>query len=101
MRKTERNCLLLLAIVVDGLDKWLQTAGTVWRGLLIDTEIRTNIFRDFVVQAGVNPAQQLVILLGQQARQQRAWDQRESTRRAIQQAQRAAILDLREYARRA
>src|SRR5262245_50577613 len=62
MRQVERNRWLLLSIVVDGIDKWRKTAGTVWKGLLINQEILDSIFRYFIVQAGPNPAEQLLIL---------------------------------------
>ncbi len=101
MRAVERDRVLLLSIVVDGLEKWQKTAGTVWKGLLIDREILESIFRYFVDQAGVNPSEQLLILLGQQAQQQReAWDKRKSTREQFQKAQRTALSDLRKYGRK-
>src|SRR5690242_18988370 len=81
MRKAERNRVLLLSIVIDGLDKWRTTAGSVWRGLLIDRDILDSIFRYFVAQAGPNPAEQLLILNGMAQQQQiPAWDQRSRTR---------------------
>ena len=101
MRGVERDRILLLSIVVEGIETWRKTAGTVWKGLLIDRDLLDSIFRYFVLQAGVNPAEQLLILLGQQAQQQRErWDQRQSTRLAFQQAQRHALADLRKYTKR-
>ncbi len=95
MRGVERNRPLLLAIVIDGIDKWRKTAGTVWKGLLIDRDVLDSIFRYFVLQAGPNPAQQLLILEGErQLAARQAWDKRESTRVAFQKAQRAALRDL-------
>jgi hypothetical protein len=96
MRRVERERPLLLMIVVDGIDKWLKTAGTVWRGLLINKEILTSIYRYFVLQAGPNPAEQLLILHGQQEQAKReVWDKRMSTRKAFQSAQRKSLADLR------
>lgn len=96
MRRVERERALLLMIVVDGIDKWLKTAGTVWKGLLIDKQILTDIYRYFVMQAGPNPAEQLLILHGQLEQQKReVWDKRLSTRRLFQQAQRKSLADLR------
>ncbi len=95
MRGVERNRPLLLAIVIDGIDKWRKTAGTVWRGLLIDRDVLDSIFRYFVLQAGPNPAQQWLILEGErQLAARQAWDKRESTRISFQKAQRAALRDL-------
>jgi hypothetical protein len=101
MRKTERDRILLLSIVVDGIERWRKTGGTAWKGLLIDRELLDAIFRYFVVQAGVNPAEQLLILLGQQAQARReTWDKRSATRLAFQKSQRAALADLRKYGAR-
>ncbi len=96
MRDVERNRVLLLSIVVDGLGKWLTTSGKVWKGLLIDKDILTSIFRYFVAQAGVNPAAQLLILIGQAEQAKReAWDKRASTKRASEAGIRAALKDAR------
>lgn len=101
MRGVERNRMLLLAIVVDGIDKWRSTAGSVWRGLLIDRELLDSIFRYFVLQAGVNPAEQLLILMGQQEQAQReAWDKRQSTKVQMQKALRGSLSDLRREQRK-
>jgi hypothetical protein len=98
MRGVERDRPLLLSIVLDGLETWLKTAGTVWRGLLIDKDVLTSIFRYFELQAGPNPAEQLLILEGQKQQQAReAWDKRASTRVQFQKAQRAALADLKRY----
>jgi len=95
MRGVERHRLLLLSIVIDGIDKWRKTAGKEWKGLLIDREILDSIFRYFVMQAGPNPAQQLLILHGQQELAARTqFDRRTKTRQQIQQAQRQALADL-------
>ncbi len=95
MRSVERDRQLLLAIVVDGIDKWRKTAGTVWRGLLIDREILDSIFRYFIAQAGPNPAAQLLILHGEsQQRKREIWDRRQTTRQQFQKLQRAALADL-------
>lgn len=95
MRSVERDRQLLLAIVVDGIDKWRKTAGTVWRGLLIDRDILDSIFRYFIAQAGPNPAQQLLILHGEsQQRKREVWDKRMTTRQQFQKLQRAALADL-------
>lgn len=95
MRGVERNRLLLLSIVIDGIDKWRKTAGKEWKGLLIDRDLLDSIFRYFVLQAGPNPAQQLLILHGQQELAQRTqFDRRTKTRVQIQKAQRQALADL-------
>ncbi len=87
--------------MVDGIDKWRKTAGTAWKGLLIDRDLLDSIFRYFVLQAGVNPAEQLLILEGlQQQRAREAWDKRTSTRESFQKAQRSALADLRKYGKR-
>jgi hypothetical protein len=92
----ERNRVLLLSIVVDGVDQWRKIAGTVWRGLLIDNEILDSIYRYFVAQAGVNPAAQLLVLIGQAEQAKReAWDKRQSTKRASEAGIRAALKDAR------
>ncbi len=81
MRGVERDRMLLLSIVVDGLDKWIKTSSSAWKGLLIDREILTGIFRYFEMQAGEGPAQQLIILHGQQEQSAREqWDKRLSTK---------------------
>lgn len=101
MRRVERERALLLMIVVDGIDKWLKTAGTVWKGLLIDKQILTDIYKYFVLQAGANPAEQLLILHGLQQQQKReVWDKRMSTRQAFQKQQRASLADLRRELKR-
>jgi len=101
MRMVERNRALLLMIVVDGIDKWLRTAGTVWRGLLIDKEILTSIYRYFVLQAGPNPAEQLLILHGSMELEKReSWDKRKNTRELMQSAQRKSLADLRHAMKR-
>jgi len=63
MRGAERHRPLLLSIVVQGRAKWRETAGRVWRGLLINDEILDSIYFYFVMQAGPNPAAQLATLL--------------------------------------
>jgi hypothetical protein len=96
MRMVERERPLLLSIVMDGIDKWRKTGGTIWRGLLIDRDILDSIFRYFVLQAGPNPAEQLLILHGQAEYAKRAaWDKRQSTRAQFQKLQKAALADLR------
>lgn len=96
MRKVERDRPLLLAIVIDGLEKWLKTAGRVWKGLLIDRDLLTSIFQYFVLQAGPNPAQQLLILNGMAAQQARqVWDKRQRTVREMRETQAKALKELR------
>lgn len=96
MRAVERNRPLLLAIVIDGREKWRKTAGTEWRGLLIDRDLLDSIFQYFVLQAGPNPAQQLLILNGAKAQEERTrYDKRRATREGFQKIQRAALADLR------
>lgn len=96
MRAAERNRPLLLSIVVDGPDKWRKTAGSVWRGLLIDRDILDSVFRYFVAQAGPNPAEQLLILHGQMQQAERArWDKRVSTQVKMRKALRSSLADLR------
>lgn len=96
MRAAERNRVLLLSIVVDGLDKWVSTAGKTWKGLLIDRDLLVSIFRYFVAQAGPNPAAQLLILIGQAEQAKReVWDKRSSTKRASEAGIRAALADAR------
>lgn len=95
MRGVERDRMLLLAIVVDGVDKWVKTAGNVWRGLLIDRDLLVSIYRYFEAQAGANPAGQLLILHGHQTQAKReAWDKRQSTKVQAEQAMKAALDDL-------
>lgn len=95
MRKAERNRVLLLSIVVDGIEKWRKTAGSVWRGLLIDREILDSIFRYFVMQAGPNPAQQLLILAGQAKQEmQTRFDKRARTKESLRKEMRLALADL-------
>jgi hypothetical protein len=95
MRGVERNRVLLLSIVIDGIDKWRKTAGGVWRGLLIDRDILDSIFRYFIAQAGPNPAQQLLILNGMAEQEKRArWDKRDSTKITLQKQLRSALADL-------
>lgn len=95
MRGVERDRELLLTIVLDGLDKWLKTAGSVWKGLLIDRELLTSVYRYFVMQAGENPAQQLLILHGMnEQRAREVWDKRTSSRVKAQKALRGALADL-------
>ena len=62
MRGVERNRKLLLGIVCDGKRKWRTTAGRVWRGLLVNTEILDSIYQYFCWQAGRHPRQQLELL---------------------------------------
>lgn len=101
MRAAERNRPLLLSIVVDGPDKWVKTAGSVWRGLLIDRSILLSIYQYFVVQAGPNPAEQLLILHGEQLQRERlAWDKRSTTPATLQQSLRSALADLRHATRK-
>ena len=96
MRAVERERALLLSIVVDGPMKWRKTAGTVWRGLLIDNDILDSIYTYFRMQAGENPAQQLLILHGMEQQQRLAqWDKRQSTREKFQKQQRAELAQLR------
>lgn len=45
LRKTERNRVLLLQIVVDGRDKWRRMAGDIWRGSAIDMEAVDEVYR--------------------------------------------------------
>ena len=58
MRGVERNRLLLLDIVLDGPEKWIKTAGRVWRGLVINPDVLMSIYRYFVIQAGDHPGLQ-------------------------------------------
>ncbi len=95
MRGVERDRFLLLSIVIDGIDKWRKTAGGVWRGLLIDRDILDSIFRYFVAQAGVNPAQQLLILHGMREQEQRTqFDKRIRTRETLRKQMRQSLADL-------
>lgn len=97
MRGVERDRFLLLSIVLDGIEKWRRTAGTVWRGLLIDRDILDSIYRYFEMQAGPNPAGQLLILQGMQQQAERErWDKRSRTRVAFQQLQRKALREIAE-----
>lgn len=101
MRAAERNRPLLLSIVVDGIDKWRKTAGGVWKGLLIDRDILDSIFRYFVVQAGPNPAEQLLILHGQMQLDERLkWDKRKGATTQLREAQRNSLKDLRHAMKR-
>ncbi len=101
MRQVERERMLLLSIVVDGPEKWRKHAGTVWKGLLIDSDILNSIYRYFEMQAGPNPAEQLLILMGQVKQSAReTWDKRMITRVQFQKAQRAALTDLRREQRK-
>lgn len=96
MRNVERERALLLSIVVDGIDKWRRTAKKAWSGLLIDRDLLDSIFSYFVAQAGVNPAEQLLILHGMMQQQQRAvWDKRRSTQRIARENLQKALADLR------
>ncbi len=96
MRQTERNRVLLLCIVVDGVDAWRKIAARAWKGLLVDRDILDSIFRYFVAQAGVNPAEQLLILMGQAEQAKReAWDKRKSTKDAAGRTLRMALGDAR------
>ncbi len=95
MRGVERDRMLLLNIVVDGLDKWRKTAGTVWRGLLINRDVLDSIYHYFELQAGSKPMAQLVVLLNMQAQETQArWDKRSTTRLLFQRLQRQALKDL-------
>lgn len=101
MRNIERNRPLLLSVVVDGLDKWLKVAGSIWHGLLIDRELLTRTFDYMVNMAGPNPAEQLLILHGQMQQQERArWDGRARTAKNAEQALRASMGDLRHSQKR-
>jgi hypothetical protein len=96
MRQAERNRALLLSIVVDGIEKWRKTAGTVWRGLLIDRDLLDSIFRYFVLQAGPNPAQQLLILNGMAKQQMTTrWDKRTRTQNSLTRELKSALDNLR------
>ncbi len=103
MRDVERNRVLLLSIVVDGIDQWRKVGARAWKGLLIDRDLLDSIYRGFPVgallfwqQAGVNPAEQLLILIGQAEQAKRAaWDKRASTKRASDAGIRAAVKDAR------
>lgn len=51
MRKTERDRLRLVTIVLGGLSKWRSVAGDIWRGLPIDTDLVDSIYEYFTLQA--------------------------------------------------
>lgn len=73
VRKTERNRVLLLQIVVDGSAKWRKMAGDIWRGSAIDREAVDEIYRYLTLMAA-KPVHQRAMLdsMKNQARYQAA-----------------------------
>lgn len=101
LRGIERNRPLLLAIVIDGIDKWRKTAGKAWglssagRATAMSRELLDRVFDYMRMLAGENPAQQLLILHGQAEQADRArWDKRQSTQQKAARELRARIADL-------
>lgn len=61
VRKTERNRVLLLQIVVDGPAKWRKMAGDIWRGSAINLEAVDEIYRYLTLMAA-KPLDQRALL---------------------------------------
>lgn len=104
LRNIERDRLLLLSIVIDGPAKWRKTAGNAWglssagRASAVTTELLDRVFQYMALLAGPNPAEQLLILMGQLNELEKArWDKRQRTRKERQKALTGAMNDLRKY----
>lgn len=61
IRKTERDRLRLLQIVVDGPAKWRKVAGELWRGSAVDYEAVDEIYRYLTLMAAKAPDQRRLL----------------------------------------
>lgn len=61
IRKTERDRLRLLQIVVEGPDKWRKVAGDLWQGSAIEAEAVDEIYRYLTLMAAKAPDQRRLL----------------------------------------
>lgn len=100
LRAIERDRPTLLAIVMEGADKWRRIAGKAWglntggRTGALSTELLDRVYDYMARLAGPNPAKQLMTLLAHRADTQiRDPLQRKQLRRQL----RASLADLDKY----
>lgn len=107
LRWIERNRLTLLQIVVDGPEKWKQTAGKVWdinragRSTAMTSELLMRVWDYMVRLAGPNPAFQLLVLMNQEKDHHIGqYDFRRSTKIKSELALNNALADVAKYGAR-
>jgi len=95
VRGFERERLLLIETVLQGQMLWRKRFIRAFRAIHADETLADAVFGYFVLLAGPNPAEQLLILHGQMQLEERlTWDKRKSSATQLRAAQRASMADL-------